>query len=283
MKLALTWKALVSSHEQPNKATVYNDLWSGKSAAEECHLTRNRSFTSVRCSPLGKLIQSQESGRRHLEEAANFSITYKTSSPHGSNAPSIEKARIGAHRLKAYGTLYGTPTVIHLGSQQAGPKVAAILSVVESCRRLELPIRHYLAVVLPGLANRPIKHSRRPNPRRIGRTKTEQRPIRRIIILSSIRLFSYAVTHFVSWLKNRSERALESKCRISASRGAPPSLLRGCLLQPPNRPTRYVSYSATYGSGWSNVIRQPSGPLLGSCLGKKWDSRYKGESASSCE
>ena len=39
-----------------------------------------------------------------------------------------------------------------MGSAQAGPKVAAILSVVESCRRLKIPIRDYLAAVLPGLA-----------------------------------------------------------------------------------------------------------------------------------
>jgi transposase len=45
---------------------------------------------------------------------------------------------------------------IHLGSQEAGPRVAAILSVVESCRRLKIPIRDYLADVLPGLADRPM-------------------------------------------------------------------------------------------------------------------------------
>lgn len=45
----------------------------------------------------------------------------------------------------------------HLGSEQAGPKVAAIFSIVESCRRLSLPIREYLAAVLPGLANRSIQ------------------------------------------------------------------------------------------------------------------------------
>jgi hypothetical protein len=38
---------------------------------------------------------------------------------------------------------------IHIGSAQAGPKIAAILSVVESCRRLKLPVRDYLAAVLP--------------------------------------------------------------------------------------------------------------------------------------
>src|SRR5437667_9227948 len=41
---------------------------------------------------------------------------------------------------------------IHVGSPQAGPKVAAILSIVESCRRMKIPARHYLAAVLPGLA-----------------------------------------------------------------------------------------------------------------------------------
>jgi hypothetical protein len=42
---------------------------------------------------------------------------------------------------------------IHVGSAQAGPKIAAILSVVESCRRMKIPVRNYLAAVLPGLAS----------------------------------------------------------------------------------------------------------------------------------
>ena len=47
----------------------------------------------------------------------------------------------------------GRSNWIHIGSEQAGPRVAAILSVVESCRRLRIPIRKYLANILPGLAN----------------------------------------------------------------------------------------------------------------------------------
>jgi hypothetical protein len=47
---------------------------------------------------------------------------------------------------------------IHIGSSQAGPKTAAILSVVESCRRLRPPLRDFLATVLPGLADLPIQH-----------------------------------------------------------------------------------------------------------------------------
>jgi transposase len=51
----------------------------------------------------------------------------------------------------------GRKNWIHIGSQQAGPKVAAILSVVESCRRLSIPVRDYLNEILPGLANRSIQ------------------------------------------------------------------------------------------------------------------------------
>ena len=45
----------------------------------------------------------------------------------------------------------GRKNWIHIGSPQAGPKVAAILSVVESCRRLKISIRDYLDSILPGL------------------------------------------------------------------------------------------------------------------------------------
>lgn len=41
---------------------------------------------------------------------------------------------------------------IHVGSAEAGPRVAAILSIVETCRRAAIPVREYLAAVLPGLA-----------------------------------------------------------------------------------------------------------------------------------
>jgi transposase len=50
----------------------------------------------------------------------------------------------------------GRKNWIHIGSPEAGPRVAAILSIVESCRRLSIPIRDYLGSVLPGMADRPI-------------------------------------------------------------------------------------------------------------------------------
>ncbi len=45
----------------------------------------------------------------------------------------------------------------HIGHEKAGPRVAAILSIVETCRRLKIPVRAYLTAVLPGLANSSIQ------------------------------------------------------------------------------------------------------------------------------
>jgi hypothetical protein len=50
----------------------------------------------------------------------------------------------------------GRKNWLHLGSKEAGPKIAAIFSIVESCRKLGAPIRQYLADALPGLADRSI-------------------------------------------------------------------------------------------------------------------------------
>jgi hypothetical protein len=51
----------------------------------------------------------------------------------------------------------GRKNWIHVGSAHAGPRVAAILSTVETCRRMKIPVRDYLAAVLPGLADVPIR------------------------------------------------------------------------------------------------------------------------------
>jgi transposase len=58
----------------------------------------------------------------------------------------------------------GRKNWIHIGSQHAGPKVAAILSIVESCRRLKIPTRDYLAAVLPGLADLPMNRLKERTP-----------------------------------------------------------------------------------------------------------------------
>ena len=42
-------------------------------------------------------------------------------------------------------------------AKRPGPKIAALFSIAESCRELGVPIRQYLADVLPGLADRSIQ------------------------------------------------------------------------------------------------------------------------------
>jgi hypothetical protein len=53
---------------------------------------------------------------------------------------------------------------IHIGREQAGPRVAAIISVIETCRRLKIPIREYLCSIFPGLASFPINRIAEPTP-----------------------------------------------------------------------------------------------------------------------
>jgi len=44
---------------------------------------------------------------------------------------------------------------LHVGSPEAGPKIAAIASIVETCRRLDINLRNYLRDVLPKLGEWP--------------------------------------------------------------------------------------------------------------------------------
>ena len=60
----------------------------------------------------------------------------------------------------------GRKNWLHVGSEKSGPKVAAILSVVESCRRLGLPVKEYLLDILPGLQNRKISEIAQLTPAR---------------------------------------------------------------------------------------------------------------------
>jgi hypothetical protein len=49
----------------------------------------------------------------------------------------------------------GRKNWLHLGSPEAGPKVAAIASIVETCRRLDINLRTYLKDILPKLGDWP--------------------------------------------------------------------------------------------------------------------------------
>ena len=58
----------------------------------------------------------------------------------------------GAMRPRAL----GRKNWLHIGSPEAGPKVAAIASIVETCRRLDINVRTYLLDILPKLGEWPI-------------------------------------------------------------------------------------------------------------------------------
>ncbi len=66
----------------------------------------------------------------------------------------------------------GRKNWLHVGSEAAGEKVAAILSVVESCRRLGLPVKQYLSEVLPGLDRKLRSEARLLTPGRRATTRS---------------------------------------------------------------------------------------------------------------
>ena len=49
----------------------------------------------------------------------------------------------------------GRKNWLHVGDASAGPKIAAIASIVETCRRLDIPLRGYLMDILPKLGDWP--------------------------------------------------------------------------------------------------------------------------------
>ena len=67
----------------------------------------------------------------------------------------------------------GRKNWLHVGSVQAGPKIAAIASVVESCRRLALPVVDYLMDVLPGSMDRPVSQVAHLTPARWAAARTK--------------------------------------------------------------------------------------------------------------
>jgi hypothetical protein len=109
--------------------------------------------------PLLGVIQKQIEAARSaalpggaLAKACNYTLTLWDKLTRFLEYPELELSNNLAENSMRPVAL-GRRNWIHIGSSQAGPKIAAILSVVESCRRLKLPVRDYLAAVLPGLAS----------------------------------------------------------------------------------------------------------------------------------
>ncbi len=81
-------------------------------------------------------------------------LMFVTGAPYALRVPYLEYPELELSNNLAENSMrpvaLGRKNWIHVGSAQAGPKIAAILSVVESCRRLKLPVSDYLGEVFPG-------------------------------------------------------------------------------------------------------------------------------------
>ena len=131
-------KALTTAARHIRRQETSRDLFSMISAA------RSRQRSRLHCPPV------------HSARPANTRSHCGGNLPDSWNIPNLELSNNLAENSMRPVAL-GRKNWMHIGSPQAGPKVAAILSVVESCRRLKLPVRDYLAAVLPGLADLPIQ------------------------------------------------------------------------------------------------------------------------------
>jgi transposase len=90
-----------------------------------------------------------------LAKACNYTLTLWTRLTRFLEHPELELSNNLAENAMRPVAI-GRRNWIHIGSEEAGPRVAAIVSIVETCRRLKIPARVYLSSILPGLAGFPI-------------------------------------------------------------------------------------------------------------------------------
>jgi transposase len=142
-----------------------DDLFGIDAQARELNLDHaaRHALRLERAKPLLEIIRGEVEAARDaclpssaLGTAANYTLSLWRKLTRFLEYPELELSNNLAENSMRPVAL-GRKNWIHVGSQQAGPKVAAILSIVESCRRLKIPIREYLAGVLPGLADRSIQ------------------------------------------------------------------------------------------------------------------------------
>jgi transposase len=131
--------------------------------AQNLDHTARHALRLERAKPLVEILRGEVEAARDaslpssaLGKAANYTLSLWRKLTRFLEHPELELSNNLAENSMRPVAL-GRKNWIHVGSRQAGPKVAAILSIVESCRRLKIPIREYLAGVLPGLADRSIQ------------------------------------------------------------------------------------------------------------------------------
>ena len=94
-----------------------------------------------------------------LAKGCNYTLTLWSRLTRFLDYPQLELSGYNLAENAIRPVALGRKNWIHIGSQEAGPRVAAIVSIVEGPGGLNNPIRHYLGSVLPGLANRPISQT----------------------------------------------------------------------------------------------------------------------------
>jgi len=109
--------------------------------------------------PLLEQIRSQVEAARSgalpksvLAKACNYTLTLWRRLTRFLEYPELELSNNWAENA-IRPVAIGRKNWIHIGSEQAGPRVAAIVSIMATCRRRSIPVRDYLGSVLPGLAN----------------------------------------------------------------------------------------------------------------------------------
>ena len=100
--------------------------------------------------------RSQTLPKSALAKACNYTLALWNRLTRFLDHPILELSNNAAENA-IRPVVLGRKNWIHFGSQHAGPRIAAILSIVETCRRLKIPIRDYLASILPGLADFPVR------------------------------------------------------------------------------------------------------------------------------
>jgi transposase len=102
-------------------------------------------------------IQATRTGalpKSALAKACDYTLTFWSRLSRFLEYPELELSNNLAENAMLPVAL-GRRNWIHVGSKEAGPRVAAIISIVETCRRRSLPLRDYLGSVLPGLTDFP--------------------------------------------------------------------------------------------------------------------------------
>jgi len=149
-----------------------NDLFAidAEARAQNLDHAARQVLRTERARPLLEQIRRQVEAARAsalpasaLGKAAKYTLTLWSKLTRFLDHPELELSNnLAENSMRPL--VLGRKNWIHIGSQQAGPKIAAILSVVETCRRLKLPLRDYLASILPGLADLPVQQVRQLTP-----------------------------------------------------------------------------------------------------------------------